>query len=162
MLKSSSYAELDYPSGRPARPRAVENGTMRAEIMSVGTELLLGEIVDTNAAFLGQQLAALGIDVFFVSQVGDNRGRLAETIGRAFQRSDEVIISGGVGPTEDDLTREGISDVLGEEMTVREDLAVELRDRFRKFGREMPHSNIKQATLIPSAQALLNPIGTAP
>ncbi len=135
---------------------------MKAEILSVGTELLLGEIVDTNAAFLAIELAQLGIDLHFVSQVGDNRGRLAETIARAFGRSDLVIITGGVGPTEDDLTREAISDVMGEQMEVRPDLEETLRGMFRKFGREMPPSNIKQATLIPSAQPLLNPIGTAP
>src|SRR4051812_3417344 len=99
---------------------------MKAEILSVGTELLLGEIVDTNAAFLATELAQLGIDLHFVSQVGDNRGRLAETIGRAFQRSDVVIISGGVGPTEDDLTREGISDALGEQMQVQPELEATL------------------------------------
>ncbi len=135
---------------------------MKAEILSVGTELLLGEIVDTNAAFLASELAQLGIDLHFVSQVGDNRARLAETIGRAFQRADIVIITGGLGPTEDDLTREAISDALGEEMVVQPDLAETLKEMFRKFGREMPPSNIKQATLIPSAQVLPNPIGTAP
>jgi nicotinamide-nucleotide amidase len=135
---------------------------MKAEILSVGTELLLGEIVDTNAAYLAQHLAQLGIDLHLVSQVGDNRGRLAETIGRAHQRADLVIITGGLGPTEDDLTREAISDVMGEQMEVQPDLEETLRGMFRKYGREMPPSNVKQATLIPSAQALLNPIGTAP
>ena len=135
---------------------------MRAEIVSVGTELLLGEIVDTNAAFLATELAQLGINLHFVSQVGDNRARLAETIGRAFRRSDIVIVTGGLGPTEDDLTREAISDVMGEEMVVRPDLEDTLRGMFLKFGREMPPSNVKQATLIASSQPLLNPIGTAP
>lgn len=135
---------------------------MRAEIISVGTELLLGQITDTNASYLGQQLAPLGIDLYWISAVGDNLGRLSEVVRRALGRSDLTIMTGGVGPTEDDLIREAIAAVLGEEMAVVPELERELREFFRRRGVQMPARNVKQATLIPSAQALHNPIGTAP
>ena len=82
---------------------------MRAEILSIGTELLLGQITDTNATYLAQQLGTLGIDLYFVSQVGDNLDRLTETLERARDRSEFVIMTGGLGPTEDDLSREAIA-----------------------------------------------------
>ena len=87
---------------------------MKAEIISVGTEILLGEIIDTNAAYVASRLPALGIDVYYKHVVGDNLGRLAETIGRARDNADLVILTGGLGPTEDDLTRESIAAVMGE------------------------------------------------
>ena len=135
---------------------------MRAEIMSCGTELLLGHITDTNATYLAQSLAALGIDLYFVSQVGDNQGRIVETLQRAWQRSDLIIMTGGLGPTEDDLARESISALLGETMQVDPRLEAELRAMFARIGSRMPERNVKQATLIPSAQAIPNPVGTAP
>jgi len=85
---------------------------MRAEIISIGTELLLGQIVDTNAAFLASELPDLGIDLYFISQVGDNLSRLSETLRRAWGRSDLIITTGGLGPTEDDVTREAIAAML--------------------------------------------------
>jgi nicotinamide-nucleotide amidase len=135
---------------------------MRAEILSIGTELLLGQIVDTNANFLAQQLPPLGLDLYYVSQLGDNVTRLAAAFEQALQRSDVVITSGGLGPTEDDLTREAIAQVLGERATVQPDLERDLREFFARRGRTMPERNVKQATLIPSAQVLPNPVGTAP
>ncbi len=136
---------------------------MKAEILSIGTELLLGQITDTNAAWLAQQLPLLGIDLFFISQVGDNRGRLTETLGRAHGRADLVICTGGMGPTEDDLTREAISDLLNEPMVVQLELEAQVREFFVRRGvDDMPERNIKQATLIASAQPLTNPVGTAP
>ncbi len=135
---------------------------MRAEILSCGTELLLGHITDTNATYLAQSLAPLGIDLFFVSQVGDNQERIVETLRRAWERSDLIIMTGGVGPTEDDLTRESICALLGETMQVDPALEVDLRAMFARLGVQMPERNVKQATLIPSAQALPNPVGTAP
>src|SRR5215472_12718764 len=135
---------------------------MRAEILSCGTELLLGHITDTNATYLAQSLPALGIDLYFVSQVGDNQGRIVETLRRAWERSDLVIMTGGLGPTEDDLARESISALLGETMRVDPVLEAELRSMFARRNAVMPERNIKQATLIPSAQALANPLGTAP
>jgi len=135
---------------------------MRAEIISCGTELLLGHITDTNATYLAQSLASLGIDLYFVSQVGDNQGRIVETLRRAWERSDLIIMTGGLGPTEDDLARESISALLGETMQVDPRLEAELRGMFASRRSIMPERNIKQATLIPSAQALPNPRGTAP
>ncbi len=135
---------------------------MRAEILSCGTELLLGHITDTNATYLAQSLPTLGIDLYFVSQVGDNQGRIVETLQRAWQRSDLIIMTGGLGPTEDDLARESISALLGETMHVDVTLEEELRAKFAYMRAQMPERNVKQATLIPSAQAIPNPVGTAP
>jgi competence/damage-inducible protein CinA-like protein len=124
--------------------------------------LLLGHITDTNATFLAQSLSALGIDLYFVSQVGDNQGRIVETLKRAWGRSDLIIMTGGLGPTEDDLAREAISALLGETMQVDPKLEAELRGMFAARNAWMPERNVKQATLIPSAEALSNPRGTAP
>jgi nicotinamide-nucleotide amidase len=135
---------------------------VRAEILSIGTELLLGQIVDTNAQYLASRLADLGIDCLFISTVGDNPARCRETLDRALGRSDLVISTGGLGPTEDDLTRETIAAVLGEEPAVDPALERELRDWFAGRGVPMPERNRKQAWLIPSARALPNPNGTAP
>jgi nicotinamide-nucleotide amidase len=135
---------------------------MKAEILSIGTEILLGEIVDTNAAFIASQLPALGIDIYFKAVVGDNLDRLTETIGRARGRSDLVICTGGLGPTEDDLTREAISAVLGETPSVDAELEAALRGFFERRGVAMPERNVKQCWLIPSGRAIPNPRGTAP
>lgn len=142
------------------RARKVE--TMRAEILSCGTELLLGHISDTNATFLAQSLSALGIDLYHVSLVGDNQGRIVETLRRAWERADLIILTGGLGPTEDDLARESISSLLGEAMQVDAQLEAELRATFAARNFHMPERNLKQATLIPSARTLPNPLGTAP
>ncbi|MBV9546048.1 MAG: competence/damage-inducible protein A, partial [Chloroflexi bacterium] len=135
---------------------------MRAEILSVGTELLLGQIVDTNANYLAQQLPALGLDLYYVSQIGDNLGRLADAFRRGLERSDVLISTGGLGPTEDDLTREAIAQVFGETPEVQPQLEAQLREFFVRRGRSMPARNVKQATTIPSGTYLPNPVGTAP
>ena len=135
---------------------------MHAEILSIGTELLMGELVDTNSSFLAGELAKLGIEVRWVTKVGDDPTRLHEAIGRAFDRSDVTLTSGGLGPTSDDLTRETIAKVCGEEMTVQDDLLEHLKSLFADRGFPMPETNVKQATLIPSAKAIPNPMGTAP
>jgi nicotinamide-nucleotide amidase len=135
---------------------------MNAEIVSIGTELLLGNITDTNATYLTQELAALGINCYWVSQVGDNPARLEEVLRRAWDRSDLILLTGGLGPTEDDVTRETISALLGEEMVVDPALEQELRAFFAGRNIVMPEQNRKQATRIPSATVLPNPIGTAP
>jgi len=135
---------------------------MRAEILSIGTELLLGQIVDTNANYLAQQLPALGVDLYYVSQIGDNLQRLSAAFKQALDRSDLIITSGGLGPTEDDLTREAIADVFQEHLEVQPHLEAELRGFFQRRGRTMPERNVKQASLIPSANYLPNPVGTAP
>src|SRR6202165_3552731 len=135
---------------------------MKAEILSIGTELLLGQIVDTNANYLAQQLPALGLDLYSVSQVGDNLQRLADAFRNALERSDVIISSGGLGPTEDDLTREAIADVMGEQLAAQPRLEIALREFFTRRGRTMPDRNVKQATTIPSGTYLPNPVGTAP
>ena len=135
---------------------------MRAEILSIGTELLLGQIVDTNARYLAQRLGDLGIDLLFISTVGDNLARCTQTIERALGRSDLVITTGGLGPTEDDLTREAIAAALKETPQVDPTLEAELRTWFSGRGQPMPERNRKQAWLIPSARAIPNPNGTAP
>ena len=135
---------------------------MHAEILSIGTELLMGELVDTNSSFLASELAKLGIEVRWVTKVGDDPERLSEAIERAFKRSDVTLTSGGLGPTSDDLTRETIARVCGEEMTVQDDLLEHLKGLFANRGFPMPETNVKQATLIPSARAIDNPMGTAP
>ena len=135
---------------------------MHAEILSIGTELLMGELVDTNSSYLASELAKLGIEVRWVTKVGDDPDRLHEAIERAFRRSDVTLTSGGLGPTSDDLTRETIASVCGETMTVQDDLLAHLRGLFANRGFPMPETNVKQATLIPSAEAISNPMGTAP
>ncbi len=135
---------------------------MKAEIVAIGTEILLGEIVDTNSAWIAQQLPALGIDLNHTSVVGDNMGRVVGTLERAWERSELVITTGGLGPTEDDLTREAIARLLGEDPYVVPELEERLRGFFARRGIEMPEANIKQAWLIASARAIDNPRGTAP
>ncbi|UCC16091.1 MAG: CinA family nicotinamide mononucleotide deamidase-related protein [Dehalococcoidales bacterium] len=135
---------------------------MKAEIVSIGTEILLGEITDTNAAYIASRLPFLGIDLYWVSQVGDNKARIIELLQRAWNRSDIIFITGGLGPTADDVTRESIAEMLSEEMKIDPDLEKTLRDRFGRYGSDMPLSNLKQATIIPSAQSIPNPAGTAP
>ena len=135
---------------------------MQAEIMSIGTEILMGELVDTDSAYLASQLAKLGIELRWITKVGDDPDQLFEVINRAWQRSDVTLTTGGLGPTSDDLTRETIARVLGEEMTVQEDLLEHLKSLFAGRGYPMPSANIKQATLIPSSQTIPNPLGTAP
>ena len=135
---------------------------MRAEIVSIGTEILLGEIIDTNSAYVAARMPALGIDVYYKHVVGDNQGRLVEVLRRAWERSDLIITTGGLGPTEDDLTRESIAELMGEQVSVDPDLEEALRARYRARNAVMPERNIKQAWLIPSARAIANPRGTAP
>lgn len=135
---------------------------MRAELLSIGTELLLGQIVDTNAAWLAERLAVSGIDCYWISTVGDNLGRASDAIARALGRSELVVCTGGLGPTEDDLTREAVAAALGETVAVDPALEAELRAWFAARGVDMPERNRKQAWLIPSARALPNPLGTAP
>lgn len=135
---------------------------MRAEILSIGTEIMLGEITDTNAAFIASALPEYGVDLLYTSQVGDNPARLREVMERAWNRSDLVFCTGGLGPTEDDITRETIADVLGEPLTVDAEQERVVRAFFSGRSAPMPERNLKQAMLIPSARAIPNPRGTAP
>ena len=135
---------------------------MQAEILSIGTEILFGQIVDTNSAWIATHLPALGIDLYFISTVGDNKARIAETFKRAWDRSDLIITTGGLGPTEDDMTREAIAEMLGEELYIDPDLAEALRERSRRRGTPFVERTIKQANLIKSAKAITNARGSAP
>jgi len=135
---------------------------MKAEIIPVGTEILLGNIVDTNSSFLANQLPLLGIDLYFISTAGDNRKRLVDTLKQAWKRADLIITTGGLGPTQDDITREAIGELVNEELTVDEKVWQELQDLLRRYLGEIPQSNIRQATVIPSAQIIPNRMGTAP
>ena len=135
---------------------------MRAEVISIGTEILMGELVDTNSSYLASELAKLGIDLRWVSKVGDDFQRLRAVIDQAWRRSDVTLTTGGLGPTSDDLTREAVAAVLGEEMQVQDDLLEHLKSLFAGRGDPMPSTNVKQATLVPSAAAIDNPLGTAP
>jgi nicotinamide-nucleotide amidase len=135
---------------------------LKAEIISIGTELLLGEITDTNASYLASQLPLLGIDLYWISQVGDNQARLGDVLKCAWQRSDLILTTGGLGPTEDDLTREAIAEMLGERLTVEPALKQEIEAFFAQRSIKMSPSNVKQAALIPSATAIHNVRGTAP
>ena len=135
---------------------------MKAEILSVGTELLMGELTDLNASWIASKLPALGIQLQWVSIVGDDVDMLAEAFTRGLERSDIIFTTGGLGPTQDDLTREGVARALGEEPTVQEEVLRDLEKYFQARGAPMPAHNIKQAHLIPSAQFIPNRNGTAP
>ncbi|MCO5217001.1 MAG: CinA family nicotinamide mononucleotide deamidase-related protein [Thermomicrobiales bacterium] len=135
---------------------------MRACILSIGSELMLGQITDTNASWLARDLAEAGIDLVQVTQVGDDRALLLRAMRNSLELADVVICSGGIGPTDDDLTRETIADLVGETPEVDAQLLIDLRKFFEDMGRVMPERNAKQAWMIPSAESIPNPIGTAP
>lgn len=135
---------------------------MRAEIISVGTELLLGQIVDTNAPHLSRALSALGIDVFYRDTVGDNIARLTDTLERALSRADLVITIGGLGPTQDDLTKETIAEVLHEPMVVDPEAEEVIKTFFQRRGLPIAQSNLKQALKPQSGTSIPNSVGTAP
>jgi nicotinamide-nucleotide amidase len=133
----------------------------RAEILSIGTELLLGQIVDTNAQFIGQELAKLGIDCFFRSTVGDNKERIKEAVRIALSRADIVITTGGLGPTADDLTTEALAECFEAAMIMDEALLAHIESLFHSLHYKMPESNRKQALIPEGASILPNPVGTA-
>src|SRR4051794_33315991 len=135
---------------------------MRCEIVAVGTELLLGQIVDTNSSWIGQQLALAGIDSHFQTKVGDNLDRIVAVLEQAVARSDAVIVCGGLGPTQDDITRDAIAKVMGVPL-VRDDHVVErIRAMFEARGREMAESNKRQADRPDGSTIIDNDRGTAP
>jgi nicotinamide-nucleotide amidase len=135
---------------------------MRAYILSIGSELIGGHLTDTNATFLAQELAAQGIELLHVIQVGDDLERLTRTLAAAVAEADLVICTGGIGPTDDDLTREAIAALAGETPQIDEAIVAGIREFFAQRGLEMPERNAKQAWVIPSAEILPNPVGTAP
>ncbi len=135
---------------------------LRAYIFSIGSELTQGHLTDTNATFLAQELVAIGAELLHVVQCADSRSRLVLQLQRAMTDGDLIICTGGVGPTEDDLTREAIADAVGETPEISAPLLEEIREFFAIRGLTMPERNGKQAWVIPSSETLPNPIGTAP
>ncbi len=135
---------------------------MQAEIITIGTELLLGQIVDTNAAYLAQQLAAIGVNVYRKTTVGDNELRIAEAIRSALRRSDVVITTGGLGPTVDDKTREAVAIATDRKLVLNKELLAEIEAFFARRGRKMAENNRRQAYIPRNATPIRNPVGTAP
>jgi nicotinamide-nucleotide amidase len=136
---------------------------MRCEIVAVGTELLLGQIVDTNSAWLGEQLALAGVDVTHEQTVGDNLDRIVDALQLALGRADAVIVCGGLGPTQDDITRDAIAKVMGVALVPDDDVADRILERFAARGRRMPANNMRQALVPEGAVAIADPQpGTAP
>ncbi len=135
---------------------------MNVEIIAVGTELLLGQIVNTNAQFLARELASLGMGVYYHTVVGDNLNRLVSTFLQAWQRSEVVILTGGLGPTTDDLTREGVASALGRPLCFQEDVWQQIVAHMQRTKRPIPENNRRQAMVPEGAIVLPNPRGTAP
>jgi competence/damage-inducible protein CinA-like protein len=133
-----------------------------AEIITIGTEILLGEILDTNARYLARSLREAGIDLYRKTTVGDNTARIAQAIQQALDRSEIIITTGGLGPTVDDPTREAVALALGVETEFRPELWEQIQARFRRFGRIPTENNRRQAYIPQGAQAVENPVGTAP
>ena len=135
---------------------------MRCEVIAIGTELLLGQITDTNSSWIGEQLALAGIDSFFQVKVGDNLARIVDCIRRALERSDAVITCGGLGPTQDDITREAIALVMGVAMVRDAAIGEKIRRMFESRGRTMPANNLRQAEVPHGAATIREMPGTAP
>ncbi len=135
---------------------------MHSEIISIGAELLLGAIVDTNSAHIAQHLKSIGLDLLYTSAVGDNEARIAEVIRLALSRSTVVITTGGLGPTVDDVTREAVAQATGRALIFDEALLTQIEERFRRWGRAMTENNRRQAYRPAGSAVIDNPVGTAP
>jgi nicotinamide-nucleotide amidase len=135
---------------------------MNGELISVGTELLMGNILNTNAQYISQKLADLGINCYLQTTVGDNPARLEEAVHGALNRADIVILTGGLGPTCDDLTKETVSEAFHKKLVLDEESLMYIRTRFAAMGREMTPNNVKQAMFPEGCKILANPNGTAP
>ena len=135
---------------------------MRCDVLAIGTELLLGQIVDTNSAWIGEQLALYGLDNFEHRALGDNQRRIVSAIHEMLDRTDALIICGGLGPTQDDLTRDAIAEVMGVELVRDDALAEGIATMFKVRLRDMPQNNLRQADIPAGGAAIPNPIGTAP
>ncbi len=135
---------------------------MRCEVLAIGTELLLGQIVDTNSAWIGEQLALAGIDSYEHRVIGDNLDRIVAAIEDLLSRSDALIICGGLGPTQDDLTRDAIAAWMEVPLIRHDDLVEHIAKMFSARARDMPQNNLRQADVPEGAEAIPNPIGTAP
>ncbi len=136
--------------------------SVNVEIVSIGSELLLGQIVDTNSAWISQRLAENGVNVYYKSCVGDNLNRMTEVLSIALERADVVITGGGIGPTQDDLTREAVAQVVGVDVVTDPASLDELRERFQNRGFILTKNNERQAQIPDGAHVIRNPNGTAP
>jgi nicotinamide-nucleotide amidase len=130
--------------------------------VAVGTELLLGQIVDTNSSWMGEQLAIIGVEHLRQTKVGDNQARIVEVLREALDRADAVIVCGGLGPTQDDITREALAEVMGVELTRHDEVSGAIREMFASRGRTMPDNNLRQADVPVGATIIEQRIGTAP
>ena len=135
---------------------------MRADVLAIGTELLLGQITDTNSAWIGEHLADAGIDSYEHRHVGDNQARIVDAIADMLTRADALIICGGLGPTHDDLTRDAIAQWMGVQLVRRNELVAHIEAIFQSRGRAMPDNNLRQADVPAGAHPIANPFGTAP
>jgi len=135
---------------------------MRAEVVAVGTELLLGQIVDTNSSWIGEQLALAGIDVHYQSKVGDNHARMVDVLQVALDRNDAVIVCGGLGPTQDDITREALAELMGVDLVTDAVVVERIQAMFGSRGRDMPANNLRQAEVPEGATVITQQPGTAP
>lgn len=135
---------------------------MRCSVVAIGTELLLGQIVDTNSSWLGEQLAAAGIDSLFQVKVGDNLARIVSTLRSTLAETDAVIICGGLGPTHDDITREAIAEIMGVELEINDEVALVIEQMFTARNRRMPENNLRQAMVPRGAKIIEQRRGTAP
>ncbi len=135
---------------------------MRCEIVAIGTELLLGQIVDTNSSWMGERLAIIGVEHQRQTKVGDNLGRIVDAISEALERADAVVVCGGLGPTQDDITREAIAQVMGVELVRDDAVADVIRELFASRGRTMPDNNLRQADVPVGATVIEQRTGTAP
>ncbi|MXZ03667.1 MAG: CinA family nicotinamide mononucleotide deamidase-related protein [Chloroflexi bacterium] len=149
--------------GAPIQPiGGTSKMSVNVEIVSIGSELLLGQIVDTNSAWISQRLAENGANVFYKSCVGDNQNRMTEVLRIALNRADVVITGGGIGPTQDDLTREAVAEVFGVDVVTDPDSLTELHERFQNRGFILTKNNERQAQIPEGAKVIRNPNGTAP
>ncbi len=135
---------------------------MNCEVLAVGTELLLGQVVDTNSSWIGEQLALTGIDCLYQAKVGDNRARIRTALEQALERADAVIVCGGLGPTQDDITRDVIAEVMGVPLVRDEAVEARIRAMFGSRGRDMPANNLRQADVPEGATVMAQQPGTAP
>ena len=135
---------------------------MNVEIVTIGTELLLGEIVDTNSAYIARQLRDIGVNIHYLTTVGDNRERIAEAVRTGLRRADVVITTGGLGPTVDDMTRQGVADAIGRSLEFRPELLEQIAERFRQLGAKMSDNNRVQAYIPEGSIPVFNRLGTAP
>lgn len=139
-----------------------ETTPLGAEIITTGTEILLGDIVDTNAAWIAQQVREVGVNLYYKTTVGDNQARVQGVLEMALARSDILLVTGGLGPTADDITRDAIAAATGRPLVRDEAIVEKLRERFARWGNTMTENNLRQAYIPEGATVIPNPVGTAP